>query len=92
MYMTQLQYLDNLKDVERAQNEENEKKFEEFLQKEIERKKKLEEEISKLEERTTQLNDTRNELFRQLNDMDKQNEAKREERNQYKSKVNIKQT
>ena len=71
MYMTQLQYLDNQKDIERAENQANEQKFQEFLDKELEKKVKLEDEIKKLEERTQTLNDTRNDLFRQLNDMDK---------------------
>ena len=39
--MTQLQYLDQQKDLELAENEANKKKLDEYLQKELEKKNKL---------------------------------------------------
>ena len=38
-------------------------KFKEFLEKELEKKNKLEQEVNKLEKRTQGLNDTRAKLF-----------------------------
>lgn len=81
MYMQQLQYLDNQKDVEQKLNEENQVKLKDFLQRELEKKDKLSKEIKKLEEKTRTLNDTRNELFKQLNEKEKIIEGKIEEKN-----------
>lgn len=85
MYMEQLQYLDNEKDVQQKLNEENQVKLKEFLQKELEKKDSLNQEITKLEERTSKLNETRNDLFRQLNEMEKTIEAKINEKNELKA-------
>ena len=57
----------------------------EFLQKELEKKDSLNQEITKLEERTSKLNETRNDLFRQLNEMEKTIEAKINEKNELKA-------
>jgi predicted transcriptional regulator len=71
MYKTQLEYLDQQKDLEMSENEANKKKLDEFLQKELEKNNKLNSEIKKLEERTSQLENTRTELFKQLKTMEK---------------------
>ena len=66
MYMTQLQYLDQQKDLEEQENQANQKRLQDFLQRELEKKKKLDEDVKKLEQRTEALTETRTELFKQL--------------------------
>ena len=70
MYMEQLQYLDSQKDAEQKKNQENQAKLQDFLQREVEKKNKLDAEVKKLEDRTLALNQTRNDLFKQLNGME----------------------
>ena len=76
MYMEQLQYLDSQKDAEQKKNQENQAKLQDFLQREVEKKNKLDAEVKKLEDRTLALNQTRNDLFKQLNGMEKTIEEK----------------
>lgn len=47
--------------------------------------------MKRLEERSTQLSDTRNELFKQLTTLERLFEDKKEERNQLKARVQVKQ-
>jgi len=85
-----MEYLDHQKDEEQKLNEENKKKLDEFLKKECEKKNKLDSEVKKLEDRTLSLNQTRNDLFKQLNGMEKIIEDKIEERNELRAKVLVK--
>ena len=85
MYMEQLQYLDSQKDDEQKANEINQKKLGDFLHKEVEKKNKLDIDVKKLEDRTLALNQTRNDLFKQLNGMEKIIDDKQEERNQLRA-------
>lgn len=48
MYKTQLEYLDQQKDLEISENEVNKKKLDDFLQKELEKNNKLNAEIKSL--------------------------------------------
>lgn len=62
------------------------------MQRELDKKTKLDKEVKVLEERTLQLNQTRNDLFKQLNGMEKIIEDKQEELNELRAKVLVKQT
>ena len=92
MYKDQLEILDNQKDEEIRLNEENSQRLKDFLQRELEKKTTLDKEVKDLEERTLKLNQTRNELFKQLNGMEKVIEEKQEELNDLRGKVLVKQT
>ena len=61
------------------------------MQRELEKKKKLDEEVKKLEDRTQALTETRTELYNQLGTQERLLEDKKEERNELKTKVEIKQ-
>lgn len=50
--MTQLQYLDQQKDLEAQENENNTVKLKDFLKRELDKKYKLDNEVKQLEERT----------------------------------------
>lgn len=50
MYKDQLEILDNQKDEEIRQNDENQNKLKDFLQKELDKKIKLDKEVKTLEE------------------------------------------
>lgn len=92
MYKTQLELLDNQKDLEKTENEKIEAKLKEFLKKELEKKANLEEEVKTLEDRTTNLSMTRTELFKQLTALERLLDTKKEDRNDLRSKVLVKQT
>ena len=47
------------------------KKLKEFIQRELDKKNKMDEEVKKLEQRTADLSSTRSELFKQLSEMEK---------------------
>lgn len=91
MYKTQLEYLDQQKDLEISENEANKKKLDDYLQKELEKNNKLNSEIKKLEERTSQLDHTRTELFKQLKTMEKLHNEKVYERDELKNKAQAKE-
>lgn len=76
MYKDQLEILDNQKDEEIRLNEENSQRLKDFLQRELEKKSALDKDVKELEDRTLKLNQTRNELFKQLNGMEKVIEEK----------------
>ncbi len=92
MYKDQLEILDNQKDEEIRLNEENSQRLKDFLQRELEKKSALDKDVKELEDRTLKLNQTRNELFKQLNGMEKVIEEKEEELNDLRGKVLVKQT
>lgn len=92
MYKDQLEILDNQKDEEIRLNEENSQRLKDFLQRELEKKTALDKDVKTLEETTLKLNQTRNELFKQLNGMEKVIEEKQEELNDLRGKVLVKQT
>jgi hypothetical protein len=73
-------------------NDEHQKKLKDFLNKELSTKDTLSKEIKSLEENQRNLNDTRNDLFKQLNEKEKVIDTKTDEKNLLKSKLNIKQT
>ena len=64
IYIQQLQYLDQQKDLEQSENESNLLKLKAFLQRELEKKNKLDQEVKNLEGRTAELSHTRTELFK----------------------------
>lgn len=64
IYIQQLQYLDQQKDLEQSENESNLLKLKAFLQRELEKKNKLDQEVKNLESRTAELSHTRTELFK----------------------------
>ena len=66
------------------------KKLKEFIQRELDKKNKMDEEVKKLEQRTADLSSTRSELFKQLSEMEKLQDQKKAERNELRSKVLIK--
>jgi len=90
MYMTQLQYLDQQKDLELNENEDIKRKLKAFLEKELQKKKGLENDVGKLEERTKNLAETRTELYKQLTTLERLYDDKKEERNQLKVRVQVK--
>ena len=92
MYKTQLEFLDEQKDLEENENKETTKKLQNFLDRELEKKKKLEQEVKKLESRSVQLTDTRTELFKQMKSLERVYDDKKEERNQLKARVEVKQS
>ena len=91
MYKTQLEYLDQQKDLEISENEVNKKKLDDFLQKELEKNNKLNAEIKSLQDRTSQLDHTRTELFKQLKTMEKLHNEKQYERDELKNKAQAKE-
>ena len=90
MYITQLTYLDEQKDIEQRENEESRVKFKEFLTKELEKKSKLEKEVTKYEQRTQELFDHRNNLSSQVNDLQAVLRKKKEQRTEERAKLQIK--
>lgn len=62
MYMNQIELLNQHQDIEKQQNEENKNKFMEFLQAELDKKKKLEEKVKEAEATNADLFKNRNDL------------------------------
>ena len=62
------------------------------MKKELEKKANLDEEVKTLEDRTTNLSMTRTELFKQLTALERLLDTKKEDRNDLRSKVLVKQT
>ena len=62
------------------------------MKKELEKKANRDEEVKTLEDRTTNLSMTRTELFKQLTALERLLDTKKEDRNDLRSKVLVKQT
>ena len=62
------------------------------MKKELEKKANLDGEVKTLEDRTTNLSMTRTELFKQLTALERLLDTKKEDRNDLRSKVLVKQT